>query len=387
MAVTYPADLAALLDGVAETERGPRGGLVPHRLPGWAREQHDQLDLVWGEACPAGGVLRLRTAAGRITLRAAATVVELAGLRFPDPPRLAVRDGGRTVVRDLPATQVVQVAGPDGVRGGVIDVGDPATVVIVREPVDRTVEIHLPHNCGVELLALDADAPVAPAGPAAGLRWLHYGSSISHCVSSPSPERTWPAQVAAARGWTLRNLAFSGNAQLDPFAARVIRDAAADLITLKVGINVVNADSMRQRTFLPAVHGFLDTIREGHPETPIVVVTAIGCPMHEDAPGPAVQEDGAYRPGRRRLELDAGALTLAATRTLLARAVAARRARDPRLFLVDGRELLGADEAHLLTDALHPSQEGYDLMARRFPGLLPAAALGAQAEAASRSNA
>jgi hypothetical protein len=45
----------------------------------------------------------------------------------------------------------------------------------------------------------------------------------------------------------------------------MIRDAPADLITLKVGINLVNADSMRERTFRPAVHAFLDTIREGIP--------------------------------------------------------------------------------------------------------------------------
>ena len=54
-------------------------------------------------------------------------------------------------------------------------------------------------------------------------------------------------RAAAALDWQLRNLSFAGNAQLDGFAARMIRDAPADLITLKVGINLVNADSMRER--------------------------------------------------------------------------------------------------------------------------------------------
>ena len=38
-------------------------------------------------------------------------------------------------------------------------------------------------------------------------------------------------------------------AQLDQFVARDIRDLQVDLVSLKVGINVVTADSMRERAF------------------------------------------------------------------------------------------------------------------------------------------
>ena len=82
------------------------------------------------------------------------------------------------------------------------------------------------------------------------------------------------------------NLGFSGNAVLDPFVARAIRDQPADLITLKLGINIVNHDCMRRRAFRPAVEGFLDTVREGHPHTPLVLISPILCPMVEDRPGP-----------------------------------------------------------------------------------------------------
>lgn len=34
---------------------------------------------------------------------------------------------------------------------------------------------------------------------------------------------------------------------------------------------------MRERTFRPAVHAFLDTIREGHPDTPVLVISAVAC--------------------------------------------------------------------------------------------------------------
>ena len=98
-------------------------------------------------------------------------------------------------------------------------------------------------------------------------------------------------------GVDLVNLGFGGSALLDPFVARVIRDTGADLISLKIGINLVNTDLMRRRAFVPAVHGFLDTIRDGHPDTPLLVVSPIACPIHEDTPGPS--EMDLARPGRR----------------------------------------------------------------------------------------
>ena len=85
----------------------------------------------------------------------------------------------------------------------------------------------------------------------------------------------------------LVNLGLGGSALLDPFTARAMRDTPADLISVKIGINLVNTDLMRLRAFAPAVHGFLDTIREGHPTTPLLVVSPIYCPIHEDTPGPA----------------------------------------------------------------------------------------------------
>ncbi|KQV25217.1 hypothetical protein [Yonghaparkia sp. Root332] len=56
--------------------------------------------------------------------------------------------------------------------------------------------------------------------------------------------------------------------------ARVIRNAPADVISVKVGVNVVDLDAMRLRSFVPAVHGFLDTIRDGHP----VLIGALAVP-------------------------------------------------------------------------------------------------------------
>ena len=176
-------------------------------------------------------------------------------------------------------------------------------------------------------------------------------------------------RAAAALDWQLRNLSFAGNAQLDGFAARMIRDAPADLITLKVGINLVNADSMRERTFLPAVHAFLDTIREGHPDTPIVLISPISCPIHEQTPGPVYGDAaGMMHAAARQIEPDTGALTLTGIREILAEVVSVRD--DAQLSYLDGRQLFGhADVSHLYDD-LHPDEAGLQLIAERFVDLI-----------------
>ena len=188
-------------------------------------------------------------------------------------------------------------------------------------------ELWLPFTDAVEILALRADAPVAPPADRGAVRWLHHGSSISHGYRAESTTGTWPVVAALATGVALTNLAFSGSAMLDPFTARTMRDQPADLISLKVGINLVNGDVMRMRTFRPAVDGFLDTIRDGHPSTPIVVVSPIFCEPVELAAGPTVQDPA--RPyewsiaGGTEAEVAVGKLSLGAIRTALAEIVAA----------------------------------------------------------------
>ncbi len=127
-----------------------------------------------------------------------------------------------------------------------------------------------------------------------------------------------------------------------------MRDTPADLISVKIGINVVNSDLMRLRAFTPAVHGFLDTLREGHPGTPLLVVSSLLCPIHEDTPGPSLPDPEAFEDGRLRFlamgdpaERAAGKLTLRGIREELSRVVRSRAADDPNLYYLDGLELYG----------------------------------------------
>ncbi|MFJ9671688.1 GDSL-type esterase/lipase family protein [Streptomyces sp. NPDC101221] len=360
-----------LLRGALDLERTERG-LLPHRLPARARAQNNDGQLAMAESQPSGVRLALRTRATALELDTLPTKRVYAGA----PPR---PDGVYDLLVDG------RPAGRGSVAGGNTLTIDMTTGTADLEPGpagtlrftdlpggSKDIEIWLPHNETTELVALRTNAPVAPS-PDPGRRiWLHHGSSISHGSDAASPTTTWPALAASLGGVELVNLGLGGGALLDPFTARAMRDTPADLISVKIGINVVNADLMRLRAFGPAVHGFLDTVREGHPTAPLLVVSPILCPVHEDTPGPLAPD---FTDGRVRFvatgdpaERASGKLTLNVIRDELSRIVGERAAEDQNLHHLDGRELYGeADAADLpLPDGVHPDAATHRLIGERF---------------------
>ncbi|MER7564803.1 GDSL-type esterase/lipase family protein [Streptomyces sp. NPDC097941] len=368
---------AELLRGALDVEHTEHG-LLPHRLPPRARAQNTDDQLAMAESQPAGVRLAFRTRATALELDTLPTKRAYVGA----PPRpngvydLVVdgRQAGQGSVLGGNVITVDMTTGTSEVRPG-----SPGTVRFDGLSGEvKDVEIWLPHNETTELIALRTDAPVEPAPRGERPVWLHHGSSISHGSDAASPTGVWPAVAAALGGVELINLGLAGSALLDPFTARAVRDTAADLISVKIGINIVNHDVMRLRAFGPAVHGFLDTIREGHPDTPLLVVSPILCPIHEDTPGPCFPDIGELGEGRLRFrtlgdpaERASGKLTLQVIREELARIVKQRAADDPNLHYLDGRELYGEnDSAELpLPDDLHPDATTHRLMGERFAGL------------------
>ncbi len=183
----------------------------------------------------------------------------------------------------------------------------------------------------------------------------------------------WPVVAARSAGLELRHLGFGGSAPLDSFMARVIRDAPAEVISTKIGINIVNLDSTRVRAFVPALHGFLDTIRDGHPTTPILLASPIFCGIHETPPGPGsidVPSLGTDQVRFTATGLDgdtaSGRLTLRVIRSGMETLAAGRM--EPNLHYIDGLDLFGPTDAksHPLPDALHPDTESHALIGKRF---------------------
>lgn len=365
--ITTP--LAALVRGAAELEETARG-LRPHRLPAWARDRFPEPQLMTAESRPSGVRLVMATAASRIELDLHPTHVSYRGV---------VRSRGSVdLVVDGELVASEQLGGGDhaevDMRTGETEFHQ-GTAFTARfaglADGDKVVEIWLPHNETVELVALRTDAPVRPAEPGRRI-WLHHGSSISAGSNAATPAGIWPAVASRRGGVELHNLGFSGSALVDPFVGRVMRDRPADLISVKFGINVVNFDVMRLRAFVPAVHGFLDTIRDGHPSVPLVLISPLFCGIYEDTPGPGGMDMDALAAGEVVFTAtgphgDAPQLTLRIIREALA-SLAERRAEDPNLHYLDGTRLYGEQDAgaHPLPDALHPDTVTHELIGERF---------------------
>ena len=363
------ADPRIRLAGICDLSMMERGALT-ERLPASARAQLVDPAIGFVSSMPSGGRLEFVTDSTTVELEAVFTRLEYGGVT-PHTATIDVAVDGEVVSSEaLTATDVIRF--PDRTSPDFEMVHtDPSVIRFDGLAAGRKhVEVWLAQNATAMLreLRLDDDATIESAPPSGRRRWVHYGSSISHCLEAEHPTGTWPAVAARSVGVDLYSLGFAGQCQLDQFAARTIRDLPADLISLKLGINVVNADSMRERAFVPAVHGLLDTIRDGHPDTPILVISPIVCPVAEEHPGPTLPTaDGRFAVIDRPAELMLGALTLSRIRELLEVVVLQRvGAGDTNLYYLHGFELFGPADVDDLLDGLHPNSVGYRRMGERF---------------------
>lgn len=356
------------VDGLEPTESGVR----LHRLSRLVRERYADPQLALMEAQPSGARITMTTTARSVTLVLHANRVTYRGVKRDRGALDVMIDGTIHTSHTLTGGDTTELDVHTG--ASTFTPGESDTFTIENLPFgEKQIDIWLPHNERVDLIALRSDAELWPA-PDTRPVWLHHGSSISQGFNATSPSRTWPAVAAVRAGVQVRNLGFGSSALVDPFIARVMRDTPASLISVKVGINVVTLDAMRIRTFVSAVHGFLDTIRDGHPTTPILLVSPIYCGIHERTPGPAAFDPTTLSGGSVRFlatgtKEDAanGRLTLQVVRNALA-AIVDRRLDDPNLHYLDGLSLYGETDAraHPLPDALHPDTPTHAVIGERF---------------------
>ena len=214
---------------------------------------------------------------------------------------------------------------------------------------EKTVEIWPPQHVEFRLKSLEfSDGASIKPFEDTRPKWVTYGSSITHCRAAASPSFTWPAIAARKQGLNLTCLGYGGNCHLEPMIARMMRELPADFLSMKVGINIYGSESLSPRTFQSAIIGFVQIVREKHPDTPFVVISPIFSPPRETT-------------------TNAVGFTLADMRQEVAEAVEAMKdSGDANLHYVNGLELFGEDLAHLLPDDLHPNAEGYKIMGRNF---------------------
>ncbi len=347
-------------------------GICPRRLPDWTRAQLPAGTEVMARM-PSGVRLQFNTDATRLGLAFLATTRHAID-RPRRPVAFNLETGGRIYSARSTLGNTV-VLNPRAAGSFEFVRGEPDTIWFGDlAPGPKDCELWLPHNASIELRALIVDdgAKLAPMAPDIRSRWIHYGSSISHCMEAEEPAYTWPAVAARRANVTLQNLGLGGQCHLDQFVARTIRDADADIVSIKTGINIVNMDSMRERVFGPALHGFLDTIRDGKPDAPIIAISPIFCPSAEMHPGPMVRgASGKFLIFEGFDAIRNGSMSLRRVREIIADVIDTRRkSGDEHLHYLDGLTLFGADDADDLPDDLHPNAAGYIRMGERFAPML-----------------
>ena len=259
---------AVRVAGALDLDRRPTG-ITPRRLPDWTRPQ--VVPVMELRITQSSGVrLELLTTSTVIELEVLLTRLHMLGRDLAPATFDLVVEGELVDSRTTEQGDVLvqDLARPEDLRR---TDGEPTTLRFEGlAPTLKRCELWLPPNATAELrgLRVEDGARVLAPERSTRSRWIHHGSSISHCTEAHSPTRTWPVVAARRAQVEVLNLGFGGQCHLDPFVARTIRDEPGDVVSLKLGINVVNGDTMRERTFVPAVHGFLDTIREGKPATP-----------------------------------------------------------------------------------------------------------------------
>ena len=342
-------------------------GLGVRRFPHWTRHQLPEgLDVM--SRMPSGVRVQIQTDSPTVEIKLLTTSMRFGvGEVLKVPIQLQVEN--QIFSKHMTQGSRIQV-NADAPRGFDIERGQAEVVRFSDLPNrNKLCEFWLPHNAFVELhsVAIEDGAKLLPLGKETRPRWVHYGSSISHCMEARLPAEIWPAVAARQAGVALTNFGVGGQCHLDPLVARTIRDLTCDLISIKVGINIINMNSMKERVFTPLLHGFLDTIREKQPYTHIVLISPIFCPSGEDRPGPTVpDEQGKFQTNPNRTSAD-GSLTLKRVRSILVDVVRQRiELGDLNLSYFSGLELFGEADRPDLPDDLHPNPDGYIRMGNRF---------------------
>ncbi|MEV6381860.1 hypothetical protein AB0M31_20880 [Streptomyces sp. NPDC051773] len=97
-------------------------------------------------------------------------------------------DGALAGRQMVPVGNVLRMAGSGAVQR--LIPGEPGTVRFARLPAGmKDVELWLPQQTPTELVALRADGDVLAPLPDGRRRWVHHGSSISHCIEAAGRHR------------------------------------------------------------------------------------------------------------------------------------------------------------------------------------------------------
>ncbi|MCY0919835.1 GDSL-type esterase/lipase family protein [Streptomyces sp. H27-G5] len=220
---------------------------------------------------------------------------------------------------------------------------EPAAEAVVRVAISGgrgPFTVHPPEAQSPVILGVRGiGGPIAPAPTAP--RWVVHGDSITEGWWSTRPAHGWPAVAGRSLGWDTVNLGYAGAARGELATAEQLAGLPADVLTLAFGTNCWSRVPFTPAMLYETTRAFLDLVRQGHPSTPLLLLSPVLRPDAERTPNRLGATLGALRDAMER-----------ATRDRMA-------AGDGRLALLPGRDLLGPEH---LADGLHPNDNGHQVL-------------------------
>jgi lysophospholipase L1-like esterase len=221
---------------------------------------------------------------------------------------------------------------------------------------DKPAIIYLPE--GMQPVVQSLTAVKGGISPAPQLpRWIAYGDAITQGWIASGPAQGWAAIAARKAGLDVVNLGFAAAGRGEIVSAEHIAALPADVISIAYGASCWTRIPHSVGMVAEGFTGFLDVVREGHPFTPIVVVSPF---VRPDAEGESNRLGATLADIRDAIE--------SVTRDRIASG-------DLTLTLVAGKSVIGAEH---LGDAIHPDDEGHKRIASAMSKALKAAMTSAE---------
>ncbi len=216
---------------------------------------------------------------------------------------------------------------------------------------DRSAVIYLPE--GMQPLVLSLTAVKGEIAPAPALpRWLAYGDAVTQGWIASGPSQGWAAITARKSGLDLVNFGYAGSGQSEIISAEHLAGLQADVISVAFGAGSWTRAPHSAPMLFESVRTFLALVRNGHPATPIVVIS------------PIRRTDAEHTPNKVGATLaDLRDAVEAATRDRIVSG-------DTMLSLVGGEDIIGPEH---LADGIHPGDEGHKRIASAASKALGAA--------------